>query len=406
MPAAARVVRTYYALTGLFTLSGALIWGVNTLVMLDAGLTIVGAFTANAVFTASEVLLEIPTGVVADTRGRRFSFLMAAATLTVASGWVAWLAFTHAPLAWWLAANVLLGLGFTFYSGAVEAWFVDALHAAGEEGPFDRYFARGQQVFSAGMLVVTVAGGLVGTIDLALPWAVRAALLALLFGIGYVWMRDDGFTPRPFAWRKVPEEVGDIWRASIRHGWRRRPVRLLMMLTFLQMGFLIWGWYAWQPHFLALLDTDAIWIAGLIGAAVSASMMAGNEVVRRFGDAWPRPTVMLIMTAGLAASMIGVGLSQTFAPAVALFLAGMVCFGIVGPMKQAAFHHLIPSAQRATIVSFDALLGSAGGVGSQVALAKIADARGFAAGYLVGGAALALGVPIAWWYRRVRRSET
>src|SRR3954451_10974240 len=76
-----RVVRAYLVLSGLFTLSASVIWGVNTLLLLDAGLDIFQVFAANAAFTAGMVLFEIPTGVVADTSGRRRSFLLSAAIL-------------------------------------------------------------------------------------------------------------------------------------------------------------------------------------------------------------------------------------------------------------------------------------------------------------------------------------
>src|SRR5690242_250515 len=78
-----RVIRSYLVLTGLFTLSASLIWGINTLFLLHAGLSIFEVFVANAAFTAAMALLEIPTGVVADTLGRRVSFLLSEGTIAV-----------------------------------------------------------------------------------------------------------------------------------------------------------------------------------------------------------------------------------------------------------------------------------------------------------------------------------
>ncbi len=82
---AQRVIRTYLAIAGLYTLSASLIWGVNTLFLLDAGLSVFEVFVANAAFTAGMVLFEIPTGVVADTAGLRISFLWCVALLLAAS---------------------------------------------------------------------------------------------------------------------------------------------------------------------------------------------------------------------------------------------------------------------------------------------------------------------------------
>src|SRR5918995_6632148 len=132
MPSAAQTVqRTYLVLTLLTTLAASFIWGINTLFLLDAGLSNTEAFAANAFFTLGQVIFEIPTGVVADTRGRRFSFLLGAGTLLLATLLYLLMWQVRAPFAGWALASILLGLGFTFFSGATEAWLVDALKASG-----------------------------------------------------------------------------------------------------------------------------------------------------------------------------------------------------------------------------------------------------------------------------------
>ncbi|MBI4420307.1 MAG: hypothetical protein HY560_05730 [Gemmatimonadetes bacterium] len=163
----------YYVIAGLFTLSSALIWGVNTLFLLDAGLDILGVFLANAAFTGGMVLFEIPTGVFADTVGRRASFLLSVAALAVTTAAYVAAARVGAGLVAFAVISVFMGLGFTFYTGAVEAWLVDALHHAGYAGPLDHVFARGSMVSGGAMLVGTLAGGLLGDVDLALPYVAR-----------------------------------------------------------------------------------------------------------------------------------------------------------------------------------------------------------------------------------------
>ena len=131
----ALVVRAYLVISGLFTLSASVIWGVNTLFLLDAGLDIFQVFVANSAFTVGTILFEIPTGVVADTTGRRRSFLLSTATLMV--GTLAYVAISvfGGGLALFAIASLVLGIGFCFYSGAVEAWLVDALPRDGLRGP-------------------------------------------------------------------------------------------------------------------------------------------------------------------------------------------------------------------------------------------------------------------------------
>jgi hypothetical protein len=86
--------------------------------------------------------------------------------------------------------SLLLGLSFTFYSGSVEAWFVDALKAVGFEAALDQVFARGAMISGAAMLVGTVGGGLLGQLDLAIPYLTRAAFLILLTIFAYFTMRS------------------------------------------------------------------------------------------------------------------------------------------------------------------------------------------------------------------------
>src|SRR5213083_3036443 len=108
------VLRTYVALTLLSTLAASFIWGINTLFLLDAGLTITQAFAANAFFTAGEVLFEVPTGVVADTWGRRTSYLLGSATLLVSTLLYLLMWRIHGPFWGWAVSSILLALGFTF----------------------------------------------------------------------------------------------------------------------------------------------------------------------------------------------------------------------------------------------------------------------------------------------------
>lgn len=118
---ARRVQGTFYVLTFGNTIAASFIWGINTLFLLDAGLSNLEAFAANAFFTLGMVIFEIPTGVVADTWGRRASYLLGTITLAVTTAlyWLMWL--WQSPFWAWALVSVLLGLGFTFFTGAVDA---------------------------------------------------------------------------------------------------------------------------------------------------------------------------------------------------------------------------------------------------------------------------------------------
>src|SRR3954451_15754116 len=131
VPSSRSIQRTYLLLMLGNTLAASLIWGINTIFLLDAGLSNLEAFAANAFFTGGMVLFEVPTGVIDDTVGRRASYLLGTAPLFGSTLLYLLLWQTHAPFAAWAGASILLGLGFTFFSGATEAWLVDGLNATG-----------------------------------------------------------------------------------------------------------------------------------------------------------------------------------------------------------------------------------------------------------------------------------
>lgn len=397
-----RVVGGYYLLAGLYTLAASVIWGVNTLFLLDAGLTVSEVFIANAAFSAGMVVFEIPTGVVADTLGRRVSFLLSVAVLTVTTlGYVA-LAQVGAGVVAFSAMSVVMGLGFTFYSGAVEAWLVDALRHVGFTGGLDDVFARGQMVTGGAMLVGTVGGGALGQLDLALPYLVRAVLLTVLFVAAVRWMRELGFVPRRLGSGAILPEMKQVARAGIRWGWRQRPLRLLTLVAAAQAGFLSFGFYAWQPYLLELLGREAVWVAGVVSALVALALMGGNALVEYLSRfCGRRSTLMLWASAALVAGAIGVGLAGSFWTALVALLVAMAAMGVMGPVRQAYLHELVPSEQRATVVSFDSLVSGVGSSGGQAGLGALSQARGFGAGYLVGGAVAAFALPLLVLVRRL-----
>src|SRR5216117_4572945 len=205
------IIRTYLAITVFFNLAMSLIWGIDTLFKLHAGLDIFQVMLTNAAFTLGNVLFEIPTGVVADTLGRRISLLLCLATLFVTT--LCYVAIARLGWGFWpfAAVSVFLGLGYTFYTGAVDAWLVDALKATGYAEPLEPVFARGQMLFGVAMLVGTIGGGLLGQIHLYIPYLVRAAVVVPLFLLAWFAMPEPGFTPRTLELRRVPAEMRKVF---------------------------------------------------------------------------------------------------------------------------------------------------------------------------------------------------
>src|SRR5207247_11470606 len=136
-----------------------------------------------------------------------------------------------APFGHWARRSARLGLGFTFFSGAFEAWLVDALTFTGffkEGGTLEAVLARGEIVAGAAMLCGSIGGGAIAqATNLGVPYVLRTVLLVVTFGVALIWMRDVGVTPNRHA--GLREAVKEVLRGSITHGLANPPVRWIML---------------------------------------------------------------------------------------------------------------------------------------------------------------------------------
>ncbi len=400
---AKRIQRTYLTLLLGNTLAASFIWGINTLFLLDAGLSNLEAFAANAFFTAGMVVFEIPTGIVADTWGRRTSYLLGTITLAGSTLLYYLLWELDAPFWQWAVVSMLLGLGFTFFSGATEAWLVDALDYAGYEGGLETVLGRGQMVSGAAMLGGSVAGGVIAqATTLGVPFLLRVVVLLAMFAAAWKLMHDLGFTPDRSA--GPVQAVGRVFSNSLEHGLKNPPVRWVMLAAPFTSGIGVYTFYALQPYLLELYgDSEAYSVAGLAAAIVAGAQIAGGYAAPKIRGLFHKRTSALIL-ATLASSgvLLLLGLTDAFWLALALLVVWGLLFAASMPIKQAYLNDLIPSQQRATVLSFDSLMGSTGGVVIQPVLGRAADVSSYATSFVIGGAFQLLAVPFLLLSRRER----
>ena len=218
------------------------------------------------------------------------------------------------------------------------------------------------------MLGGSVSGGYVAQLaNLGVPYLVRSVVLALTLALAFARMRDVGFTPEGGG--RTLEKMRGIVAASIEHGWKVPAVKWTMLAAPLTGGVSIYAFYALQPYVLELYgDPSAYGVAGL-----AAAVVAGAEILGGF--AAPRIRHALVVVRGLL-------------------------WAALGPIRQAYINEPIPSRQRPTILSFDSLMGSSGGVVIQPALGRAADVWSYATSYLLGAAVNALALPFILRARR------
>ena len=395
MAQTARTVRrTYYLLTAGNTLAASLIWGINTIFLLDAGLSNFEAFAANAFYTAGMMLFEIPTGIVADSRGRRISFLWGTVTLAVSTALYVLLWQLESPFFWWAVVSLMLGLGYTFFSGATEAWLVDALTATKFDGMLEAVFARGQVVSGVFMLLGSVAGGYLAQLtSLGVPYVVRAGILLVVFVVALWLMHDLGFTPD--RGRTVGAEIKTIVGSSVQYGLKVPAVSATILSGFFFGGVGVYIFYALQPYLLQLWgNPKAYGIAGLSAAIVAGAQIVGGLITPLVRRCFRRRTsAMISMLVIAVVLMAGVGLVPSFWLVITLLGLWALADAAAEPVRRAYLNGMIPSAQRATILSFDSLITSAGGIVAQPALGRVADVYSYRTSYLWSAIGSALALP-------------
>ena len=339
------------------------------------------------------------------TVGRKVSYLLGTVTLSVATAlyWFLWL--WQSPFVWWAAVSVLLGLGFTFFSGAVEAWLIDALTASGYTGQTEAVFGRGLVVTGIAMFVGSVLGGVVAQVtNLGVPFLLRAGLLVVMFVFAFIVMKDIGFTPDRS--RGPLRATRNVLTQSIEHGLRRRSVRYLILSAPFASGVGVYAFYALQPYLLQLYgDESAYAIAGLAAAALSLAQIVGGLVASRVRRMFARRTTTVIGASLVSVLVLAaLGLNSLFWVAIILLVGWGFVFAVAGPVRQAYLNDMIPSKQRATVLSFDSLFGSIGGVIVQPALGRVADVGGYGASLLVGSVIQLVGIPLMFASRAQRDS--
>ena len=255
-------------------------------------------------------------------------------------------------------------------------------------------FGRALIVGSVAMLGGSVLGGVVAQLtNLGVPFLIRAGVLVLMFVVAALTMRDLGFTPE--RGEGPIKATGTVLRASIHYGLGNPPVRWLMLATPFTAGVGIYVFYALQPYLLELWgDEGAYSIAGLAAAILSGAGIVGGILapyVRRLFR--KRTSAILLATVSSSVVLVALAFTTNFWIAIVLLAVWGIASSIDDPVHRAYLNDMIPSKQRATVLSFDSLLGSAGGVVFQPILGRSADLGGYGASLLWSGVINAIATP-------------
>jgi len=336
--------------TVVFTIAS--VYRVTTVGLSPLQLVLIGTALEAAVF-----LFEIPTGVVADLYGRRLSivvgFLIIGAAFILQGSIPVFL-----PI---LLTEALWGIGYTFTSGAHEAWIADEIGQARASAAY----LRGAQIEQVGSLAGIVISVALASMQLQLPILVGGSLFIAL-GI-FLWqaMPEQGFRP---ASRAAPEAAHSPWQGMLRTLRSAFAVigRQPAFLAILAIG-AIYGMSSealdrlWEAHFLRDLHfptlgqlRPVVWF-GIINVVDRLLGIGAVEIARRRVDPTNHRAVarfLLASNALLLVSVVGFGLAGHFELALATYWTARLARSVHGPLYTAWVNQRIDDAQvRATVIS-------------------------------------------------------
>ncbi len=358
-----RPASLFLIISGGRSLFNALVFTINLVYQVETvGLNPLQLVLVGTVLEVTVVLLEVPTGAVADIYSRRLSVIVGMAL--VGCGF---LLEGSIPLFWAvLGAQVLWGAGYTFISGALQAWLADEI-GADSAGPV---FLRSSQVGLAAGLVGTGASVWLARSWLQLPIITGGALYIALAAYLALTMPERSFRPAPAAERETWKQMTHTARAGLRSVRSHSGLRVLVGLS------LITGLYSegydrlWTPHLLQNFtipslfgqDNPVLWF-GVIGVGATLTGIAANELARRGEATEIQGRLLNWLTwfyALLPASLLLLAWTRSFwLVLLALWLISL-CRSTRDPLESAWIVRVTPSAQRATVIS---LWGQANSLG-------------------------------------------
>jgi len=196
-------------------------------------------------------------------------------------------------------------------------------------------------------------------------------------------------------------------KASYKHGFRNPAVRWLMLSAPFSAGVSYYAFYAMQPYLLELYGKGGSYaIAGLAAAIVAGAQILGGVIVPLVHKFFRRRTSVLLIGSLISASALAlIGLISSFWVALVLLALWGIIFAASMPVRQAYINGLIPSEQRATVLSSDNLITSAGAAVVQPGLGKVADVWSYSISYIAGAALALLSLPFILLARREHASS-
>jgi MFS transporter, DHA1 family, quinolone resistance protein len=394
-----QIKSAYFSVTALTWLSVAIPLPIFVLFMQARGLDLFQVGAVMGAYSLVIVILELPTGGLADAIGRKKVSLLAQG-INLVSAIVLLFSFSFAGF---LLAMILLGLGRALSSGALDAWFVDSLQTADPDIDLQPPLAQAGTVTLLALGLGTLLGGFLPELfsglaaketalltPLSTTVIISALLKLILIGVTAGVVKE---TPRENqgagSWRKGFAEVPQIIRESIAFSCNSSILLLLMGAT-LVGGFILAGVETfWQPRFDVILGdgSGSSWVFGLIMAISFLAGVGGNLLSIPLGRflrrryAW----AALLARSGQSVGLILLATQGAIIPAAVGFWFFYLNMGVLNSPHETLINEEIPASRRSAMLSIQSLSSYIGGFLGSVLLGFIAQNQSISSAWIVAG---------------------
>lgn len=329
------------------------------------GLTVGDVLLLQAAFGLVAVVLEFPSGYVADRLGHRLSLLVAGVLWLV--GWVLYARaydFTSA-----LVAESTLAAGLAFLSGADAALLYESLEEEGRAGEYTRWEGRGRAAGQICEATSSAVGGWLYSVAPRLPFQLQIPIAAIGFGLAAATREVRAPMPDPGAHRSHLERIRAILRFAATHRELRAAFALSVSLG-LSSFVMVW---LIQPYVQARGVPEA-WLGPLWAFAnlwLAVVSLASARVADAIGLVATLLLCVLLAPAGYA---VLAGVASAWGAVGYLLL--MTLRGLQGPLLAAAIQRAAPAGDRASVISLNSLLFRLGFVVLGPAIGALVDLAG------------------------------
>ena len=401
--------RRYLALTALRWLPTGLVIPVSVLLMLSRGLSLTEVGLAFSAQGFVVLALELPTGGLADSLGRRPTLILAAliGLLSMATLYLA-----HS-LAMFVAAMLLSGVYRALDSGPLEAWYVDATLAAEPGARIESGLGAGTSVLAVAIAAgALLSGGLVALAPmpaietLALPLLVALALSVVNIAAIATLMHEIPASRGP---RAIARSVGAVPGVTREGLGLLRSSRVLLALIMVEAlwGFAMVTFETLFPIRLSAVVGSTDSAAALMGPVSSAAWFAAAAgaaaivaISARVGVA--RAAVLLRILQG--AAIVAMGVLTGPVGAVGAYLVCYVMHGASNPMHTTLLHRQVDGPHRTTVLSMNSMVSQPAGAIGAIVLSALADGTSLTTAMIVGGIVCAAAAPLYLPALRAERS--